>query len=180
MKKIALLTLFFLLNLSTIVLQAQDFEFRLVNNQYLFSQVMSKVGPSIEREMSQYIDSLDYANSDEKREKEYEINKSKETLQNLEGTARGFAQVNVDGLIKKYNAFINNLELEKQKRYEQLMAPYIKSFNEAIQTVADRNNIDHVIPTHDENGKQIVLYFSPQEVEKYDMTLQVLEYLNSN
>ena len=31
-----------------------------------------------------------------------------------------------------------------------------------------------------ENGKQIVLYFSPQEVEKYDMTLQVLEYLNSN
>lgn len=180
MKQTAILLFFLLTSLSDNIIQAQDFEFRLVNNQYLFSQVMSKAGPNIEREMSQYIDSLDYANRDEKREKESVIIKSKEALQNLEGTAKGFAQANIEGLINKYNTFINSLELEKQKRYEQLLAPYKKSLNEAIQAVADQNNIDHVIPTHDENGKQIVLYFSPQEAQKYDITLQVLEYLNNN
>ena len=180
MKKIIALSFFFLSSLSTSELKAQDFEFRLVNKQYLFSQVMSKVGPSIERDMAQYVDSLDYANSAERRAKESLIREGQEKLKTAEGMNLVSSQTTMNLLLNDYNKFIENLELKKQKKYEQLLAPYKKSMNETIQSVADQNNIDHVIPTHDENGKQIVLYFTPQEVEKYDMTLQVLEYLNSN
>ena len=71
--------------------------------------------------------------------------------------------------------FRQGLQQQIQQRRAKLLEPLYNKMNEAISTVAERNDLDFVINEATTNGESVVYYAAS---EKLDITEQVLQYIN--
>ena len=71
--------------------------------------------------------------------------------------------------------FQQGLQQQIQQRRATLLEPLYSKMNEAISTVAERNDLDFVINEATSNGENVVYYAAS---EKMDITQQVLQYIN--
>lgn len=67
------------------------------------------------------------------------------------------------------------LQQQIQQRRAKLLEPLYNRMNEAISTVAERNDLDFVINEATSNGENVVYYAAS---EKMDITERVLQYIN--
>lgn len=71
--------------------------------------------------------------------------------------------------------FQQGLQQQIQQRRATLLEPLYTKMNEAISTVAERNDLDFVINEATSSGENVVYYAAS---EKMDITQQVLQYIN--
>jgi Skp family chaperone for outer membrane proteins len=71
--------------------------------------------------------------------------------------------------------FQQGLQQQIQQRRATLLEPLYNTMNEAISTVAERNDLDFVINEATSGGENVVYYAAS---EKMNITEQVLQYIN--
>lgn len=71
--------------------------------------------------------------------------------------------------------FRQGLQQQIQQRRATLLEPLYNKMDEAISTVAERNNLDFVINEATGNGENVIYYAAS---DKMNITQQVLQYIN--
>ena len=71
--------------------------------------------------------------------------------------------------------FQEGLQQKIQQRRAQLLEPLYQKMDEAISTVAERNDLDFVINKATGNGENVIYYAAS---ESLDITQQVLQHIN--
>lgn len=73
--------------------------------------------------------------------------------------------------------FQQRTQQELQERHEELLRPILMEMNGAIETVAQRQDLDFVLNEATEGGEQIILFVSQEGENQLNITQQVLDIM---
>lgn len=102
---------------------------------------------------------------------EYQQNQSNMTQQEIEQRENELSQMEQD-----LNEMRQSLQQEIVQKRQELLGPIFNRINQAIQTIAEENNLDYVFNEATSSGDNIIYYADESAM---DLTQQVITQVNS-
>lgn len=170
-RKLASLFVLFLFVLSTSAFGQLNIGY--LNAQEVMSQMPER--SQVEQELNNFIQQKRTELQERTTEFQDAVAEFQQNQENMSESQIQKKQKQLSQMETEMTQFQQGLQQQIQQRRAKLLQPLYNRMNEAISTVAEKNNLDFVINEATSNGENVVYYAAS---EKMDITKQVLQHIN--
>ncbi|WP_445666496.1 OmpH family outer membrane protein [Fodinibius sp. AD559] len=144
-----------------------------LNTQEVMSQMPER--SQVEQELNSFIQEKRQELQQRTTEFQDEVAEFQQNQENMSDAEIQKREKQLAQMETEMTQYRQGLQQQIQQRRAKLLEPLYNKMNEAISTVAERNNLDFVINEATANGESVVYYAAS---EKMDITEQVSQYIN--
>jgi Skp family chaperone for outer membrane proteins len=144
-----------------------------LNTQEVMSQMPNR--SEVEQELNSFIQQKRTELQQRTTEFQDAVAQFQQNQQNMSESEIQKREKQLSQMEAEMTQYQRGLQQQIQQRRAKLLQPLYNTMNDAISTVAEKNNLDFVINEATSTGENVVYYAAS---EKMDITDQVLQYIN--
>jgi len=155
--------------------QAQDLKIGYVDPQAILMKMPEM--KAIQQRLKNFADRKRQELSDKQQDFQQQVQAYQQKATVISDEAKKKEQERLGKLNSQLQQYQSQIQQEMQKKQQELMGPLFKQIEDAIDSVANKQNLTYVINTTTSNGDVIILYASDEAQQKYDITDPVMRQL---
>lgn len=155
--------------------QAQDLKIGYVDPQAILMKMPEM--KAIQQRLKNFADRKRQELSDKQQNFQQQVQAYQQKATVISDEAKKKEQERLGKLNSQLQQFQSQIQQEMQKKQQELMGPLFKQIEDAIDSVANKQNLTYVLNTTTSSGDVIILYASDEAQQKYDITDPVMRQL---